>query len=219
MLFASPWRFQGLPEAGFRAFAVPERDARRLAIVEGFHPALHALAEDLVERLAPVASFPLHAHVPRLDWPPGYQPFCTWLAISHRAQGYQDDPQLNFGVHRDHVALRLGWDTASAGFGRFQFLSRHGVLGTELRALAEREGLRFRVYAPTDWPDGSTCVFESPEDVAGSFLAAERRGVWWELGARYELPGQLARVCSPEFGPEVERVFRGLLPACERILG
>ena len=64
----------------------------------------------------------LHAHLPRLDWPRDYQPFCTWLALSHHGQGYLAGPQLNGGVHSSYVAVRLGWDTSQAPFGRFEFL-------------------------------------------------------------------------------------------------
>ena len=28
---------------------------------------------------------------------------CTWLALSREAHGYQAGPQLNVGVHADHV--------------------------------------------------------------------------------------------------------------------
>ena len=106
LLFEPPLRFEGLPAEGFRVFAIQDREERRRAIINAFHPALHELAEDLLERLGPSAAAPLHAHLPRLDWPRGYQPFGTWLALSREVQGYQAGPQLNVGIHADHVALR-----------------------------------------------------------------------------------------------------------------
>ena len=126
LLFEPPLRFDGLPADGFRVFGIADREERRRAIVRTFHPGLKILAEDLLERLGPIAAAPLHSHLPRLDWPHGYKPFCTWLALSREAHGYQAGPQLNIGVHADHIAIRLGWDTQANAFGRFEFLARHG---------------------------------------------------------------------------------------------
>jgi hypothetical protein len=187
-----------------------DRLERRKAILEAFHPPLRLLGEDLVERLAPRA--PLHAHLPRLDWPAGYQPFCTWLALSRESHGYQADAQLNLGVHADHVALRLGWDAAAPGFGRFQFLCRHAGLGTELADLAREHGFRLRVFAAAAWPAGSRLVFESQEDWVGALREAERRGVWFEIGERHDLPGALPLVTTPAFAGRVLAVFSALLP-------
>jgi hypothetical protein len=209
-------RFQGLPPEGFAAFANRDRESRRRAIIDTLHPALERLGGDLLERLAPRATRPLHQHLPRLDWPRGYQPFCTWLALSQESHGYQAGPQLNLGVHPDHVDLRLGWDTAADAFGRFEFLCRHGELGGDLVAVAERLDLRFRVYAPAPWPKGSERVFESPGDVAQSFEEVRRRGVWWELGRRHDLPGARDHVCSPALGREAALLFEALLPIYER---
>ena len=216
MLFPDPGRFGGLPEAGFDLFVLPDREERRAAILRTIHPALEDLGEDLVRRLDPAAAKPLHAHLPRLDWPKGYQPFCTWLALSFRSQGYQAGPQLNVGVHRDHVAVRLGWDTGAAGFGRFEFLCRLGHLDELLRAVVAKLDLRIRVFAAAPWPDGSTCVFESDSDLAGSFEEVRRRGVWWEVGRRYEWPGDRDCITSPALGEEAARVLAGLLPVYER---
>jgi len=217
MLFEQARRFEGLPEHGFPAFELPRREERRRAIIDTFHPALKDLAEDLLVRLNSRAEQELRAHLPRLDWPPEYQPFCTWLALSREGHGYQAGPQLNLGVHADHVAVRLGWDTQSDAFGRFEFLCRRGHHGESLLEVARGEGLAFRVYAAAAWPQGSICVFESADDVTGSFDEVARRGVWWELGRRYDLPESLPQVCSAAFGIDVERIFAALLPLYDRL--
>ena len=217
MLFEQAPRFQGLPEHGFEVFALPHRDQRRRAIIDAFHPVLKDLGQDLLSRLNPRAESPLHAHLPRLDWPREYQPFCTWLALSREAHGYQAGPQLNLGVHADHVAARLGWDTQSDAFGRFEFLVRRGHYGQALVEVAQAESLKLRVYASADWPQGSKCIFETAADPAGSFDEVHRRGVWWELGRRYDLPECMPHVCSAAFGREIERIFAALLPVYDRI--
>ncbi len=214
-----PSRFKGLPAGGFAVFSTRDRDERRRAIIAAFHPPLADLASDLLERLGPAARAALHAHLPRLDWPRGYQPFCTWVAISQRSHGYQAGPQLNVGVHADHVAIRLGWDTQAADFGRFEFLSRHGGVGTAMVEVASREDLAFRVYASARWPEGSRRVFESSSDWAGAFAEVRRHGVWFELGARHDLPASLPLVTSPALGEEAARVLGALLPICERAAG
>jgi hypothetical protein len=219
MLFRPAPRFDGLPAEAFDAFAIEEREPRRRAILSGFHPALKLLGEDLIEVLSPLAAAPLHAHLPRLDWPAGYQPFCTWLALSHEGHGYQTAPQLNVGVHRDHVAIRLGWDTEAAGFGRFEFLCRHGGLGDALAGVAREKALAFRVYAAAPWPEGSHRVFESASDWAGSFAEARRRGVWWELGERYDLPQAAEWLAGSRLLDEAVRIFAALLPYLDRIEG
>ncbi len=221
VLFEPPSRFRGLPDAGFQVFSIEDRDERREAILGAFHPALRELGEDLRDRLVGEGpdERPLYVHLPRLDWPRGYQPFCTWLALSRASHGYQAGPQLNVGVHADHVAARLAWDASADGFGRFEFLCRRGHLADELRGLAAAERLRFRVYAAAPWPLGSRCVFESDDDVDGSFGASNRRGVWWELGRRFDLPASAPIVCSPELGVEALRIFRAVLPVYDRITG
>jgi hypothetical protein len=219
VLFHPGARFRGLPREGFDVFGIHNHDERRKQIIEAIHPALGLLAEDLLDRLNPRASEPLHHHLPRLDWPRGYRPFCTWLALSRETHGYQAGPQLNVGVHPDHVSLRLGWDTSAHAFGRFEFLSRHGEIGEELGRAASGHGLAFRVFAAAPWPQGSTCVFESASDVRGSFDEVSRRGVWWELGRRHEVPGELDFVCSSELGREAVDVLGALLPVYERIAG
>ena len=225
LLFRQSPRFQGLPTSGFAAFGLADREERRQAIVSTFHPPLKLLGEDLLEELeptdpdAPPPAKPLHSHLPRLDWPRGYQPFCTWLALSREAHGYQAGPQLNVGVHADHVAVRLGWDTSSDRFGRFEFLCRRGDLGLELQRAAAEQDLAFRVYAAAEWPQGSRCVFDSRDGLEPSFHEVARRGVWWEIGTRYEVPLALPLICSAGLFGETARIFRALLPIYDRIAG
>jgi hypothetical protein len=219
VLFQPSARFEGLPREGFAVFELRNDNERRREIHEVIHPALEALAEDLLARLNAKATEPLHHHVPRLDWPRGYRPFCTWLALSRAPQGYQSGAQLNVGVHRDHVSVRLGWDTSADLFGRFEFLSRHGSLGAALTRVAAELDLEFRVFASAPWPRGSDCVFESATDLRGSLDEIARRGVWWEVGRRHEVPGELDHLCSPEFGTEAAEILEGLLPIYERIAG
>jgi hypothetical protein len=215
MLFDEEPKFRGLPADGFDLFDIPDRDERRREILERIHPALTDLGEDLLRRLSPKAERELHAHLPRLDWPKGYQPFCTWLALSHHAQGYQAWAQLNVGVHADHVAVRLAWDTAAPGFGRFEFRCRLGGLGERLLEVGREAGLSFRVFASAPWPLGSTVVFESADDLAGSFAEVQRRGVWWELGRHYDLAEHRDLVISSRFGEDVAAILGALLPAYE----
>jgi len=218
-LFEREPGFSGLPEEGFGLFAMPSRVDRRRAVLEVIHPPLSRLGEDLVERLSPRAAAPLHAHLPRLDWPRDYQPFCTWLALSRDPHGYQSGPQLNVGVHPDHVAVRLGWDTGSDAFGRFEFLCRHGDLGPTLLELAVAADLCFRVYPSGGWPTGAPVAFASSDDLVGSLDELQHHGVWWELGRRYEIPRQIALACSPRFGEVCGEVLEALLPLYDRVEG
>src|SRR6185295_2346167 len=172
------FRFEGFPRQGFAAFSLRDREERRAEIVRAFHPSLALLGLDLKEWLDPRASLPLHAHLPRLDWPPGYQPFCTWLTLSRESHGYQAGPQLSVGVHADNVSIRLGWDTTADAFGRFEFLCRHAEPGRDLVRIAAAEDLKFRVFDSAPWPRGSELVFESSHDLAHSFDEVRRRGVW-----------------------------------------
>jgi len=218
MLFRRPLEFEGLPEAGFGLFEIRARAERLRAITTTIHPPLNRLGEDLVRQLAPKAAKPLHYFIPRLDWPRDYQPFCTWLVISERSQGYQSGPQLNVGVHADHVAVRLGWDTGSTSFSRFEFLCRHGGLDHELLGLALAEALKFRIYASAPWPEGSRLVCQTDEPLV-ALDEVHRHGLWWEVGRRHDLPEQLKFVCSPELGQEVARLFEHLLPLYQRLEG
>jgi len=216
-LFEPADRFRGLPVEGFDVFALPDRARRRHAIVETFHPPLEVLADDLIWHLQRRAERPLKHHLPRLDWPRDYEPFCTWLALSHQVHGYQNHGQLNVGVHAGYVAIRLGWDATQDAFGRFEFLARCGGLGEEMARLAVEHGLRFRVYASARWPEGSRCVFESATDWQGAFETLRARGLWFELGVRHDLPRAAGLIGSPALGREAARVFGALLPVYERV--
>lgn len=215
-LFDPAWKFSGFEATAFQAFAIPERETRRREIVGRFHPALEALADDLVDRLGPEDGPRLHRHLPRLDWPPGYQPYCTWLALSATAHGYQGAAQLNVGVHRDFVAARLAWDVAADAFGRFEFRCRHARLGETFEETARQSGLTFRVYAAAPWPEGSRLVHASDRDWKGAFDEAARRGVWWELGRRWELPADAATVHDAALGPAILAALEPLVPLYER---
>jgi len=219
MLFAEPPAFHGFPEDGFSVFSTRDRERRRRAIIEAFHPALSALGQDLLPKLRVGDSEPLHTHLPRLDWPRGYQPFCTWLVLSRGSHGYQSGPQLNVGVHADHVGVRLGWDAGSLEFGRFEFLCRYGHLRDQLLAIAEAHDLQFAVFASAPWPEGSCRVFASRDDIDRSFDQVHRRGVWWEIGRRYGVPDDKSCLCSAEFGAEAARILRALLPIYLRLIG
>jgi hypothetical protein len=219
MLFDDQPAFTGLAAGDFEVFSIAHREERRRAILAAFHPQLEALGAMVQRRLARAGSRELYPHLPKLNWPPGYQPFCTWLALSFEPHSYLDGPQLNLGVHADHVAVRLGWDTRPDLFGRFEFLCRHGGMGEELVDLAASRRMKIRVYASARWPQGSRLTYETDRDVAGSFDEARRRGVWWELGRRYDLPASAEFVGSSEFGDEAIDIFEALLPFYERILG
>jgi hypothetical protein len=216
MLLRPPPRCPGLPREGFSAFAVRDREERRHAIIEAFHPALRLLADDLLPVLDEGGGAPFHAHLPQLNWPKGYVPFCTWLTVSRQAHGYQAGPQLGVGVHADHVVARLGWDTSADAFGRFEFLCRLGGLAPELLAAAREVSARIRVYASAPWPAGSRLTFESSDDLAGSFDEVRRRGVFWELGRRWEIPASLDRVTEPQWTEDVRDVLLALKPIYER---
>lgn len=219
MLFDHDPSFTGFPPAGFEVFSIAHREERRHAIIATFHPQLEALGKLVIRRLGKKSSSEIHAHLPQLNWPPGYQPFCTWLALSFEVHGYQDGAQMNLGVHADHVTVRLGWDTRSDLFGRFEFLCRHGGLDHMLTDCVASQRMRIRVYASARWPQGSRLTFETETDVAGSFDEVSRRGVWWEIGRRFELPAQAEFVASPDFGREAIDLFEALLPVYERVVG
>ena len=218
MLFDDDPAFAGFPIEGFEVFSMAHREERRRAIIAAFHPQLEALGKLATRQLGKKSSSALHLHLPQLNWPPGYQPFCTWLALSFETQGYQEGAQLNLGVHADHVAVRLGWDPRSDLFGRFEFLCRHGELGSQLIDCVSQR-MKIRVYASARWPQGSRLTFETETDVAGSFDEVNRRGVWWEIGRRFDLPEQAALVASPEFGRDAVDLFEALLPLYERVVG
>jgi len=219
MLFDDAPTFTGFPTESFEVFSIAHREERRRAIIATFHPQLEVLGKLAIRRLGKKSSSEIHAHLPQLNWPPGYQPFCTWLALSFEAHGYQEGPQLNLGVHADHVAVRLGWDTRPDLFGRFEFLCRHGGLGRLLADCIASKRMKIRVYASARWPQGSRLTFETETDIAGSFNEVNRRGVWWEIGRRCDLPAKSKLVASPEFGLEALDLFEALLPVYERVVG
>jgi uncharacterized protein YktB (UPF0637 family) len=159
MLLRPPPRIPGFRSDNFAVFGIHEREARRHAIIETFHPGLKLLADDLLLLLndTPGASF--HAHLPRLDWPKGYVPFCTWLALSQLPHGYQAGPQLNVGIHADHVAARLACYTSADAFGRFEFRCRVAGLGESLAETAASAGLDFRPCRRS-WPDTALRLHE-----------------------------------------------------------
>jgi hypothetical protein len=217
MLLRPPPRFPGFRRDDFGVFGIREREPRRRAIIEAFHPGLRLLSDDLLLLLNDTPGTTFHAHLPRLDWPKGYVPFCTWLALSHLPHGYQAGPQLNVGIHADHVAARLAWDTSADAFGRFEFRCRVAGLGEPLAEIAASAGLDFRVFAAAPWPEGSRCVFTSSSDWSEAFDEVKRRGVWWELGRQWELPGSLELVETPAWSDAVADVFLALRPLYLRI--
>jgi hypothetical protein len=216
MLFSRPPLFPGFRREDFEVFGIRDREPRRRAIIGAFHPPLKLLAEDLQSALNETGP-PFHAHVPRLDWPKGYVPFCTWLALSRLPHGYQAGPQLNVGVHADFVAARLAWDTSADAFGRFEFRCRVAGLWQALADTAEAAGLWFRVYAAAPWPAGSRCVFASATDWDGAFAEVARRGVWWELGRRWDLPESYELVTTPSLSVAVADVLTSLKPLYDKI--
>jgi len=217
MLIPPPPKFPGFRPDDFEVFGIRDREIRRRAIIEAFHPGLKALGEDLLLQLNEPPRPPFHAHLPRLDWPKGYVAFCTWLSLSRLPHGYQAGPQLNVGIHADFVAARLAWDTSADAFGRFEFRCRVAGVGEELVAAAVAAGLVFRVYAAAPWPEGSHCVFSSETDWDGAFVEVGRRGVWWELGRRWELPESSAVLASPAWSDAVAEVLLALRPLYEKV--
>ena len=217
MLLRPPPRFPGFSPESFEVFSLRDRDERRHAIIETFHPTLRLLSEDVLPLVDTDPAARFHAHLPRLDWPKGYDPFCTWLALSRLPHGYQAGPQLNVGIHADYVAARLAWDTGADAFGRFEFRCRIGGLGTLLAEAAAASQLTFRVYAAAPWPAGSRCVFETASDWDQTFAEVARRGVWWELGRVWKLPESLDVVTSPTLSGLVGDVFEALAPVYRKI--
>jgi hypothetical protein len=217
MLLRPPPRFPGFRRDNFAVFGIREREARRRAIIDTFHPGLKLLADDLLLLLNDTPGATFHAHLPRLDWPKGYVPFCTWLALAQLPHGYQAGPQLNVGIHSDHVAARLAWDTSADAFGRFEFRCRVAGLGETLAETAASAGLDFRVFAAAPWPEGSRCVFTSAADWSEAFVEVARRGVWWELGRQWDLPAAFDLVGTPAWSDAVADVFLALRPLYLRI--
>jgi hypothetical protein len=217
MLLRPPPKFPGFGRGAFDVFAIRQREPRRRAIIDAFHPGLKLLGEDIIRLLNEAPGPPFHAHLPRLDWPKGYVPFCTWLALSRLPHGYLAGPQLNVGIHADFVAARLAWDTSADAFGRFEFRCRAAKLGDALAQTAAGGGLSFRVYATAPWPEGSRCVFSSETDWDEAFVEVARRGVWWELGRRWDLPASFDLVETPAWSDAVSDVLLALRPLYDRV--
>ena len=87
-----------------------------------------------------------------------------------------------------------------------------GRAGRRLHRTVGEENLKIRVYAAAPWPEGSREVFVSAEDLAGSFEAVRRNGVWWEIGLKLPCREKSKTIGSAVLGEEVERVFQALLP-------
>ena len=217
MLLRPPPVFPGFRRESFEVFAIRDREERRRAIIDAFHPVLRLVADDLKPLLDEGPRGAFHAHLPQLNWPKGYVPFCTWLAFSRIPHGYQASPQLNVGIHADHVSPRLAWDVTADAFGRFEFLCRHGGLGALPAEAAATGKLRFRVYAAAPWPVGSRCVLASATDWQGAFDEVARRGVWWELGRLWELPASFEAIGRPAWSDDVRDVFETLKPLYDRV--
>ena len=212
MLLRPPPRFPGFPPEAFEVFSIADREERRQAILAAFHPGLRLLAEDVLSALGEGEAAGLHVHLPQLNWPKGYAPFCTWMSLSRLPHGYLAGPQLGVGIHADHVSARLGWDVSADAFGRFEFRCLHGGLDREILAAAAAHDLAVRVHAAAPWPEGSRLVFGTTNDLAASFREVHRRGVFWELGRRWEIPASLPRVAGPTWSEEVRDVLAGLAP-------
>src|SRR5215470_12251145 len=125
---ATDFRFPGFTPDDFGLFLIRDRARRREENLRQIHPQLAGMSEDILSDFRRRGIEGLHPHLPQLNWPPGYQPFCTWLALSSHPHRYQELAQLNVGVHEPFVAVRLGFDTSGFAFGRLLFLISHGDL-------------------------------------------------------------------------------------------
>jgi len=216
----TPFRFPGFVAEDFLPFRIHDAAARREAILERLHPKLTALAEDILADFRRRGIEGLYPHLPQLNWPPGYEPFCTWLALSAQPHRYQRLAQLNVGVHDPFVAIRLGFDTSGETFGRFLFLMSHGDLQEVLRRIAIPAGLRCRAYCRAPWPEGSRAVFDSGEDFLEGVKAAEREGAnWFEVGRIFAREDHTAELSSPEFAATAAGILLLLYPVFRRLAG
>jgi len=86
-----------------------------------------------------------------------------------------------------------------------------------LAETAAAANLSFRVYAAAPWPVGSRCVFTSASDWDEAFVEAARRGVWWELGRRWDLAESFDLLSTPAWSGEVSDVLSVLRPLYEKI--
>jgi uncharacterized protein DUF1054 len=214
------FRFPGFSSEDFSVFSLADRAQRREAIIRLVHPKLAALGEDILADFRKRGIEGLHPHLPHLNWPPGYEPFCTWLALSTQSHRYQDLAQLNVGVHQPFVAVRLGFDTSGFAFGRLLFLMSHGDMKEVFARIAVPAGLRCRVYRRVPWPEGSRAVFDSGEDFLEGVRIAEKEGAhWFEVGRVFsrEEHGQL--LASPEFAGAATQILLTLYPIFRRLAG
>jgi hypothetical protein len=62
-------------------------------------------------------------------------------------------------------------------------------------------------------------VFDSPTEWAKAFDEVARRGVWFELGERRDLPGAAPWVGSQALARDACALFRALLPLYDRLAG
>ena len=216
----TPFRFPGFAPGDFETFRIHDRHQRREEILRLIHPKLAALGADLLADFRHRGVEGLHAHLPHLSWPPGYQPFCTWLALSSQPHRYQQLAQLNVGVHEPYVSVRLGFDTAGESFGRFLFLMSHGDLQAVLARIAGPAGLRCRVYRRAPWPEGSRAIFDSGEDFLRGVRAAEREGGnWFEVGKIFTRQDHGRELAEPEFAATAARILATLYPVFRRLAG
>jgi len=217
---ATPFRFPGFKPGDFEPFRIPDRHHRREEIIRLLHPKLGALGEDILSDFRRRGIEGLHPHLPHLNWPPGYEPFCTWLALSTQPHRYQQLAQLNVGVHEPYVSVRLGFDTAGEAFGRFLFLMSHSDLPGVLARIAVPAGLRCRVFRRAPWPEGSRAVFDSGEDFLRGVQAAEREnGNWFEVGKIFTRQDQGEALGKPEFAATATGILLTLYPVFRRLAG
>jgi len=217
---ATDFRFPGYTPDDFSLFQIRERGARREEIIRRIHPKLSAMSDDILADFRKRGIEGLHPHLPQLNWPPGYQPFCTWLALSSQPHRYQDLAQLNVGVHEPFVAVRLGFDTSGFAFGRLLFLMSHGDLKETLERIAVRAGLRCRVYRAAPWPEGSRAIFDSGEDFLQAVQVAENEGAQWlEIGKTFTRADAGELLARPEFSGIAAQILLTLYPAFRRLAG
>ena len=217
---AVPFKFPGFSSEDFSTFSIPDRPRRREEIIRLIHPKLAALGEDILADFRKRGIEGLHPHLPHLNWPPGYEPFCTWLALSTQSHRYQDLAQLNVGVHEPFVAVRLGFDTSGVAFGRLLFLMSHGDLKEVFARIAVPAELRCRVYRRSPWPEGSRAVFDSGVDFLGGIRIAEKEGAhWFEVGKVFSREGNSQLLASPEFAGAATQILLTLYPIFRRLAG
>jgi hypothetical protein len=217
---AVPFRFPGFSPEDFSVFSIPNRVQRREEILRLIHPKLAALGEDLISEFRKRGIEGLYPHLPHLNWPPGYEPFCTWLALSSQSHRYLDLAQLNVGVHEPFVAVRLGFDTSGFAFGRLLFLLSHGDLKEVFARIASPAGLRCRVYRRAPWPEGSRAIFDSGEDFLEGVQIAEKEGAhWFEVGKIFTREGSSELLSRPEFAATAMQILLTLYPLFRRLAG